>query len=69
MTQECLWYNGMGEYELLEFDPNELKSEKDIFEKAKKILIEKYSFNERDLEKAIETLYLIDINNLKPLRK
>jgi hypothetical protein len=48
MSKECLWYDGVqGCYHLLDFDPNGLE---DCF-----------GFYCEDLEKAIETMYLIDV--------
>lgn len=64
MTHECLWYNNeSASYNLLDFDPNGLTKEQ-IIEKAKKEFEEK-GFEGREIDKAMETVYLIDIDNLK----
>lgn len=65
MAKECLWYNGeMACYELLDFDPNKLTN-KEIMKKAWEILKRKYILSNQDKRKALETLYLIDIDDLK----
>ena len=62
--QECLWYNGeFGHYELLDFDPDGYTL-KEVEHIAKGILFDKYGFNEEEMQKALQTLYLIDIENL-----
>ena len=67
--KECLWYNGQwGYYELLDFDPNELTKE-EIINKAWEILKKKYTFEEENKRKVLETLYLLDINNLESIGK
>ena len=64
MAKECLWYNGeLSCYELLDFDPNGMHKE-EIIEEAKARLILK-GINFKDLDKALETLYLIDVDDLK----
>ena len=64
MTKECLWYNGeLSCYELLDFDPNGLSKE-ELIEEAKSKLIMK-GFDYKDLDKALETLYLLDVDNLE----
>lgn len=64
MTKECLWYNGeVGCYELMEFDPNGLKK-KEVIDKAAKILKRQYGFDNEAMQKALETLYLINIKHL-----
>lgn len=64
MTKECLWYNGvLGCYELLDFDPNGLSKEEIVEEAKAKLLLKGFEFN--DLNKALETLYLIDVDALK----
>jgi hypothetical protein len=69
MTQECLWYDGVeGCYHLLEFDPNGLKIWQ-VVENAKKQLENCFGLHGQDLEKAMETVYLIDIDNLKRVKK
>lgn len=68
MTKECLWYNGeMGQYELLDFDPNGLTRQQ-IIKKAKEELKKRYGFTREDLNRAIESLYLLDINSLDKLK-
>lgn len=68
MTKECLWYNGeTSSYELLDFNPNGLTKEQ-IIECAKELLLERYSFSSEELNKLLDTLYLIDINNLESLK-
>lgn len=68
VNNECLWYNGEeGCYELLDFDPNGLSNSL-VFSKAKQTLKDKYGFDGEDLEKASETIYLIDIDNLIKLK-
>lgn len=63
MSKECVWYNGeMGFYEVLDFDPNGLTKE-EIIEKAKINLTKRYG--DIDLDKVMETVYLIDIDNLE----
>jgi hypothetical protein len=69
MAKECLWYNGeMGQYELLDFDPNGLTKQQ-IIEKAKQELRKKYSFTDDDIHRAMESLYLLDIDSLDKLRE
>lgn len=68
MAKECLWYNGeTSAYELLDFDPNGLTKEQ-IIEKAKKEFDSMGIFGEA-VDKALETLYLIDVSNLESLKK
>lgn len=62
---ECLWYNGeFGVYELLDFNPKGL-TKKQIIEKSAELLKKKYGFVGREMDKALETLYLIKVNDLK----
>lgn len=69
MAKECLWYNGeTSHYELLEFEPDELTDD-EIIEKAKAELTKKYTMNEEDFKKAKETLYVIDVDNLRKVGK
>lgn len=68
MVKECLWYNGEhGVYELLDFDPNGLTKEQ-IISKVKKEFDNKGLFGE-EVDKAMETVYLLDVDNLINLRK
>jgi hypothetical protein len=63
MAKECLWYNGEeGHYHLLDFDPNGLATEQ-ITEKALKEL-GSMGITGEDASKAMETLYLIDVDDL-----
>ena len=63
---ECLWYNGeMGHYELLEFDPRGLSNQQ-ILEKVKKIFGVKGIFGV-DVDKALETVYLLEVRHLKKI--
>jgi len=65
MAKECLWYNGeLGNYELLDFDPNGL-SNKEVADKAWIFLKDKYLFEREDKRKVLETLYLIEVSNLE----
>lgn len=65
MTKECLWYNGeLGYYELLDFDPNGL-TKKEVISKATKSLKQRYMFEDKDMPKVLETLYLMDIDDLE----
>jgi len=65
MTQECLWYDGVeGCYHLLEFDPNGLRIGQ-VVVNAKKQLEDCFGLYGRDLEKAMETVYLIDVDRLR----
>ena len=64
MTKECIWYNGeLGQYELLDFDPNGMDKEEIVEEAKAKLMLKGIGFN--DLDKALETLYLIDVDDLK----
>ena len=64
MTKECLWYDGEHSvYNLLDFDPNELTKEQ-IIEKAKDYFDNIGIFGEA-VDKALETIYLIDIDYLE----
>ena len=61
---ECLWYNGEeGVYHLLDFDPKGLSKEQ-IIEKVKKELDNKGIFGS-DVDKALETVYLLKVKHLK----
>ena len=65
MTQECLWYDGVeGCYHLLEFDPNGLRIGQ-VVVNAKKQLEDCFGLYGQDLEKAMETVYLIDVDRLR----
>lgn len=65
LAKECLWYNGeVGVYELLDFNPDGL-TKAQIIRKAKEILNKEYAFDDVGMRKAMETLYLIDIDNLE----
>jgi len=62
---ECIWYNGETAcYELLDFDPSGL-SKDEIRNKAIEKLQDKYRFDVRGIEKATETIYLINSDDLK----
>ena len=69
MSKECLWYDGVrGCYHSLDFDPNGL-SDWQIVEDAKKQLEDCLGLFGEDLEKAMETVYLIDVDNLEKVKK
>ena len=69
MVKECLWYDGVeGCYHLLDFDPNGLKDGQ-VSEKVKRQLQECFGLNEEDLEKGMQTAYLIDIENLERVKQ
>ena len=69
MTQECLWYDGVeGCYHLLEFDPNGLRIGQ-VVVNAKKQLESCFGLSGVDLERAMETVYLSDVDNLKRVKK
>lgn len=69
MANECLWYDGVeGCYHLLEFDPDGLRVW-EIVENAKKQLADCFGLYAEDLEKAMETVYLIDIGSLRKVKK
>ena len=69
VTKECLWYDGVqGCYYLLNFDPNGLVDWQ-IIENAKKQLEDCFGLYGKDLEKAMETVYLIDVDSLEKVKK
>ena len=60
---ECLYYDGEnGEYRLLDFNPNKLSKEK-LKSEIKQCLLS-FGIEPEYLDKAIESVYLIDTNNL-----
>lgn len=66
MAKECLWYNGEeGVYHLLDFDPNGLTKEQ-IKQKVIEILNHK-GFDIEDCGRELETVYLVDIDDLKKI--
>ncbi len=66
MSKECLWYNGIsGNYEVLKFKPSDFKQRGSLLMKAKDILYKRYLFTEEEWNKAKETLYLLDVDNLE----
>jgi len=68
MAQECLWYDGVqGCYHLLDFDPNGLKI-RQIVQNAKKLLEDCFGLYGEDLEKAMETVYLLDVDSLRRVK-
>ena len=68
MTKECLWYDGVeGCYHLLDFDPHGLKGWQ-IAENARKELQKSFDLDGDELEKAMETIYLIDVENLEEVK-
>ena len=68
MAQECLWYDGVqGCYHLLDFDPNGLKI-RQIVQIAKKLLEDCFGLYGEDLEKAMETVYLLDVDSLRRVK-
>jgi hypothetical protein len=52
----------------VEFDPNGLKSWQ-VVENAKKQLENRFGLYGGDLEKAVETVYLIDVDSLRRVTK
>jgi hypothetical protein len=69
MSKECLWYDGVqGCYHLLDFDPNGLEDWQ-VIENAKKQLEDCFGLYGEDLEKAMETAYLIDVDKLEKVKK
>ncbi len=67
MSKECLFYNGeLGCYELLNFDPNGLTN-RELIIKIKKELKNK-GFSEEEMIKVFETIYLINVDNLKNIK-
>lgn len=63
--KECVWYNGTtGCYEILDFDPNKMTTQ-EILDRARAYLAKRYTFDNRDWEKAKETLYLLNVDGLK----
>ena len=69
MPKECLWYDGVqGCYHLLDFDPNGLRDWQ-IIKGVKKQLEDCFGLYGQDLEKAMETVYLIDVDNLEKVKK
>lgn len=69
VTKECLWYDGVQVcYYLLNFDPNGLVDWQ-IIENAKKQLEDCFGLYGKDLEKAMETVYLIDVDSLEKVKK
>ena len=69
MSKECLWYDGVqGCYHLLDFDPNGLEDWQ-VIEKVKKQLEDCFGLYSEDLEKAMETVYLIDVDKLERVKK
>lgn len=64
MSKECLFYNGeFSCYELLDFDPNGLAN-KELVRKIKEQLKNK-GLSKEEMIKAFETIYLVDVDNLK----
>jgi len=69
MTKECLWYDGeTSSYLLLDFEPDDLTN-KEIRDKAFEILKSDYSFADDEKDKALETLYLLDVDDLKRVKE
>ena len=69
MPKECLWYDGFrGCYHLLDFDPNGL-SDRQIIEDAEKQLEDCFGLYGADLEKAMQTVYLIDVDSLERVKE
>ena len=69
MAKECLWYDGVqGCYHLLDFDPNGLSNQQ-VIVNAVKQLEDCFGLYGEDLEKAMETVYLIDVDSLEKVRK
>ena len=66
-THECLWYNGNGQYELLEFDPDGLSK----LELRETIINElrRLGVGNSDIGKASETVYLLKVDHLKRIFK
>jgi len=69
VAKECLWYDGVrGCYHLLDFDPNGLGCGQ-IMKNAKKQLEDCFGLYGRDLEKAMKTVYLIDVDRLAKVKE
>ena len=67
MIYECLWYDGYGSYRLLDFDPNGL-SDLELKEEVINHL-KIFGLSNDYIKKACETVYLVDVNNLKRVFK
>ena len=67
MIYECLWYDGDGSYRLLDFDPNGL-SDLELKEEVINHL-KIFGLSNDYIKKACETVYLVDVNNLKRVFK
>ena len=69
IMKECLWYNGeTGCYELLDFNQNELETKEGIRASAEAELRRKYGFDDEEIEKVMETVYLLDIDCLESVK-
>ena len=69
MPKECLWYDGdQGCYHLLDFDPDGLQDWQ-VIEEAKKQLEDCFGLYGADLDKAVETVYLIDVDSLEKVKQ
>ena len=69
MSKECLWYDGVrGCYHLLDFDPNGLRDWQ-IIKNVTKQLEDCFGLYGEDLEKAMETVYLMDVESLEKVKK
>lgn len=74
MIYECLWYDGDGSYRLLDFDPNglsDLELKEEVINHLKIIVSPSIPFGLSNdyIKKACETVYLVDVNNLKRVFK
>ncbi len=68
MVKECLWYNGEPAcYELMDFDPNGL-SKQEIAAKARAWLVRRYGFNQEELGLVMDTIYLMNVEQLEKVR-
>jgi len=68
MSKIALWYNGeKADYEVLNFSLINLTNEQ-IINKCEGILYLNYGFSNKEIEKEIENIYIIDDNNMKKLK-
>lgn len=63
---ECVFYDGEnGEYHLLDFDPNLPMSKKSFRAKVENCLQNQCHIDPDDVDKAMESVYLIDTNMMR----
>ena len=69
MSKECVWYDGVeGCYHLLAFDPNGLRNWQ-VVEKARKQLEDCFGLYGKDVDRATEAVYLMDVDSLEKLKE